>query len=87
MRLILDRIEKNTQGTKIAVFEMRDTFLKVSEDNMPQGFINELEVGDIIEAEVCENKILSAEILKNETENKRNEMKSRLNSLFNRKKK
>lgn len=86
MRLILDRIEKTQNGKKIAVFEMEDKMIKIDENNMPSGFIDQIEIGDIIEAELDGNKIISAKVLKEETQEKRKEMKSRLSNLFNRKK-
>lgn len=86
MIIILDRIEKNQSGKIIAVFEKDNEFISISEDDMPKDLINILEVGDILEAEIIENKIISAKVLKEETENKRIEMKSRLNNLFKRKK-
>ena len=86
MRLILDRIEKTQNGKKIAVFEMEDKMIKIDENNMPRGFIDQIEIGDIIEAELDGNKIISAKVLKEETQEKRKEMKSRLSNLFNRKK-
>lgn len=86
MRIILDRIEKNKSGKIIAVFEKDNEFISISEDDMPKDLINILEIGDILEAEIVENKIISAKVLKEETENKRIEIKSRLNNLFKRKK-
>ncbi len=86
MRIILDRIEKTQSGKRIAVFEADDEFIKISEDNMPKGLIDQLEVGDILEVKLDQDKIISAEILKEEADTKRAEMKSRLSNLFNRKK-
>ena len=70
----------------IIINEKDNEFISISEDDMPKDLINILEVGDILEAEIIENKIISAKVLKEETENKRIEMKSRLNNLFKRKK-
>ncbi len=86
MKLILDRIEKTEEGKRIAVFENDDEFIKISEENMPNGLIDDVAVGDIIEVEIKNGIIISAKILKEETNSKRNEMKSRLGNLFNRKK-
>lgn len=86
MRIVLDRIETNQAGKRIAIFEKGEEFIIISEDNMPKDLINTLEVGDIIEVEIVENKIISAKLLKEETENKRLEMKARLSNLFKRKK-
>jgi hypothetical protein len=86
MRMILDRIEITQSGQKIAIFEKDEEFISISEENMPKGLINTLEVGDILEVEIVENKIIFAKVLKDETESKRSEMKSRLSNLFKRKK-
>lgn len=87
MKLILDRIEKNQNGEKIAVFECGDTFYYITEANMPQNALLKLSVGDIIEADLKENRILSLTVLSEETEKKQEEMNTRLKNLFNRGKK
>lgn len=87
MKLILDRIEKNQNGEKIAVFECGDTFYYINEANMPQNALLKISVGDIIEADLKEDRILSLTVLSKETEKKQEEMSSRLKSLFNRGKK
>lgn len=78
MRLILDRIEENAQGKRIAVFELENEFVNINEDSMPDGLIDKLSSGIILEAEYNDGKITRAEILSNETEAKRQEMKRRL---------
>lgn len=85
MKLILDRIELNGHGKKIAVFENDDEFINVSEDEMPLGLMEKLSSGIMIEAEYANGKILSAELLVNETEKKRVEMKSRLSRFSSKK--
>ncbi|MGM9645690.1 MAG: hypothetical protein ACI3XS_03270 [Eubacteriales bacterium] len=87
MRLILDRISQDDKGKKIAVFEVGDDFVTISEDNMPAGFADTLTDGIIIEADYRDGVIYSATLLTEETEKKKKEMKSRLNALFNRGKK
>ncbi len=84
MKLILDRIEKTQEGKIIAIFEGDAASYHISEENMPREFIDTLQVGMIIEAEIIDNKLVSSKFLPEETEKKREEMKSRLNSLFNR---
>ena len=85
MRLILDRIVSNELGKKIAVFENDDSFINVSEEQMPNGLIDKLYSGVIIEADYSNGAISNVRLLTDETENKRAEMKSRL-SRFSRKK-
>ena len=87
MRLVLDRIEKNQIGKKIAIFECEEQFFEFFEEDMPQNALNSISVGDIIEAQVENNKLNSFKVLKEETTNKQNDISSRLNSLFNRGKK
>ena len=87
MKLILDRIEKNQDGKRIAVFEMGDEFINVNEDSMPDGLIEELSVGIILDAEVIDGKIINAKPLINETEQKRQEMKRRLGRFSSKNKK
>lgn len=86
MKLILDKIEKTQNGKIVAVFEGDNALYNITEANMPNEFINSLEVGMIIEAEIVENKLISPKFLYEETENKRKEMNKRLSNLFNRKK-
>ena len=86
MKLILDRFETDSNGKKIAVFEVDADFVLIDEYNIPNDIISQLSVGDILEAEIENGKIVSAKILNDETESKRNEMKSRLNNLFTKKK-
>ena len=86
MKLILDRFETDSNGKKIAVFEAGNDFVLIDEYNIPNDIISQLSVGDILEAEIENGKIVSAKILNDETESKRNEMKSRLNNLFTKKK-
>ena len=87
MRIVLDRVEFNSERKRIFVFEAKGEMIDVCEDDIPSDIINLINVGDIIEAELQNKKIISAKILKDETEEKRKEMKSRLNSLFSKKKK
>ena len=86
MRLVLDRIEKTQNGERIAVFEGDKDFYNILDKNMPEDFFNLLNVGMIIDAEIINDSLISPEILIDETDQKRNEMKSRLSNLFNRNK-
>ena len=86
MRLILDRIEKNRNGKRIAVFECADVFFNINEDCMPKDFIDKLKTGHILEAEIENETLVNPKILYDETEKENNKMKNRLNNLFNRNK-
>ena len=86
MRLVLDRIEKTQNGERIAVFEGDKDFYNILGKNMPEDFFNLLKVGMIIDAEIINDSLISPKILIDETDQKRNEMKSRLSNLFNRNK-
>ena len=86
MRLILDRIVSNEQGKRIAVFENDEELIKISEDKIPNGIIDELFSGIIIEADYSNGEISNVQLLVDETEKKRTEMKNRL-SRFSRKNK
>ena len=86
MRLILDRIVSNEQGKRIAVFENDEGLIKISEDKIPNGIIDELFSGIIIEADYSNGEISNVQLLVDETEKKRTEMKNRL-SRFSRKNK
>ena len=86
MRLILDRIVSNEQGKRIAVFENDEELIKISEDKIPNGIIDELFSGIIIEADYSNGEISNVQLLVDETEKKRTEMKNRL-GRFSRKNK
>ena len=87
MRIILDRIETLENGKRIAVFEFPDeSFVNIHEDNLPNGMIDKFIDGIILDAVYENGKIVSAELLFEETEKKKKEMQKRLNKLFNRNK-
>lgn len=86
MRLVLDRIENTQDGKKIVVFEGDTASYDILEENMPVGFIESLEVGMILEADIVDGNLMSPRILADETNKKRQNIKSRLNNLFNRNK-
>ena len=85
MRLVLDRIEKNAQGLRIAVLECEDENVLIDENSMPSGLIEQLFVGAIIEATFESGKIVEAQILTEETKIKKSVMRSRLDALKKRK--
>ena len=86
MRLILDRIEKKQNGKRIAIFECVDIFYNIDEDNMPVGFIDKLSSGMILDADVEADTLKNPTILENATIQEQDNMKKRLNNLFNRNK-
>ena len=87
MRIVVDRIEENQNGEKIVALEIDDKIVFLDKNDLPEGLIDTLSVGNILEAEYENGKILDAKILKDEEEAKRKEMKSRLFALKNRTKK
>ena len=74
------------RGEKIAVFEVNDSFIEISENDMPNGFINKLTYGIIIEADLVENKLANPVLLIEDTESKMQTNRARLNRLRNRNK-
>lgn len=87
MRIVVDRKEENQNGEKIVAFEIDDKIVFLDKNDLPEGLIDTLSVGNILETEYENGKILDAKILKDEEEAKRKEMKSRLFALKNRNKK
>ena len=69
------------------MIEIDDKIVFLDKNDLPEGLIDTLSVGNILEAEYENGKILDAKILKDEEEAKRKEMKSRLFALKNRNKK
>ena len=87
MRLILDRIEKNASGERIAIFENNSELIAISEASMPKGIMDQLFAGVIIEAELVGERLCEVKLLLDETEAKKEEMKSRISNLLKRNKK
>lgn len=87
MKLILDRIDVSQRGVKIATFESDYGMITISEKNMPEGFINELFINAIVEAELVDGKLSDPIIMTDESEKKERIMRSRLNGLFKKGKK
>lgn len=87
MRLILDRIERKQNGKRVAIFECVDIFYNIDEDNMPVGFMDKLSGGMILNADIEANTMKNPTILENETKQEQDNIKKRLNNLFNRNKK
>lgn len=86
MRLVLDKIEKKENGERIFVFEGNNSSYCITENKIPKDIIHSLKVGLILEADIRNEELCSPKILIDETNKKTEEMKSRLTSLFNRKK-
>ncbi len=87
MKIILDRIDKDQNGTSIACFEDENgEILLISELNMPQSFIEKLFVGAIVDCEIESGKIISASVLYDETKQREEKMKNKLKNLFNKRK-
>lgn len=87
MKIILDRIEKNANGEKIAVFECGDNMINFHESKMPTGFIDDLFEGVIVECEIIDEKIVSPKLMLDETEKAMREMRERLERIKARRKK
>ncbi|MBO5374573.1 MAG: hypothetical protein J6A54_03895, partial [Clostridia bacterium] len=77
----------NSIDERIAIFEAGDDFISVHENNMPNGLMDKLTSGLILDAQLEGNKILKAELLEKETSDKQQEMKKRIGSLLKRNKK
>ena len=84
MRFILDRIETDISGKKIAVFECDDKMIDISQDQMPKGFIDEIFDGVIIEAEYKDENLISPVILYEETEERKKKIDERFKRIFKR---
>ncbi len=87
MRFILDSIAENQRGERIATFECGEKMISINENDMPNGFVDTLFNGAIIEAELVNGKLVDPVILEKESQDKMAEMHSRLNRLRNRNKK
>ncbi|MBE6674268.1 MAG: hypothetical protein E7596_04080 [Ruminococcaceae bacterium] len=85
MKIILDRIDKNQNGEKIATFEVDKETVSFTRDQMPSGFMEKLIPNAIVECEIASGNIVNPTILFDETKQKEEEMKNRLHSLFKRK--
>lgn len=85
MKIILDRIDKNQNGEKIATFEVDKETVSFTRDQMPSGFMENLIPNAIVECEIASGNIVNPTILFDETKQKEEEMKNRLHSLFKRK--
>lgn len=85
MKLVLDRIEENENGIKIAVFENGTVMIYVDENSMPSELLCKLRAGIILDADYSDGKIIGAEILSDEENEKRASMRERLDRLKKRK--
>lgn len=86
MRLVLDRIEKKQDESRIFIFECDEMLYDINENNIPLEIIQSLKVGLILEADIINNTLCSPKILIEETNKKTDEINIRLNNLFKRKK-
>ena len=86
MKIVLDRIEKTQNGNRIFVFDGDKETYNIGENDIPKDIINELKVGMMIETEIIDGKLSSPTLLIDESNDKIDEMNSRLNNLFKRKK-
>ncbi len=86
MRIILDRIDKNQNGTEIATFEVEQKMVSFTSDQMPSGFMEKLIPNAIVECEITNGNIVDPTILFEETKQKEEEMKKRLHRLFSKRK-
>lgn len=87
MRIILDRIDRDSQGNRIATFEVGDNMVSFGCQQVPKGFFDELIPNAIVECEIIDNEIVNPVVLTEETLENEEKMKKRLHSLFKRKNK
>ena len=85
MKIFLDRIAKNQYGENVATFEVDGEMVSFAEAKMPSGFASSLIPNAIVECDIVDGCIINPVILYEETKQKEEEMKKRLNSLFKRK--
>ncbi len=86
MKIYLDRIDSNHKGEKIAVFECNDETIAFHQNNMPKGFIDELTMGIIVEAEIKDGVLVNPKLLIDETNERLAKNRLRLERLRNRNK-
>ncbi len=86
MKIYLDRIDSNQKGEKIAVFECNEEMIAFHQNNMPEGFIDKLTMGIIIEAEIKDGVLINPKLLIDETNERLTKNRSRLERLRNRNK-
>ena len=86
-RLILDRTVSRPDGKEVFVFEHTDSageirFLNFPADRIPTSLKDSLRQGDILTAEWTEDRILTGEIRREETEAAAKEANDLLQKLF-----
>ncbi len=86
MRIFLDRIDMDENGLPIATFEVGKDTVSFESSQMPKGFLDEIIPNAIVECEIVDGCIVNPVIMHEETKQKEEEMRSRLHSLFKRKK-
>jgi hypothetical protein len=85
MKIILDRIDLDGNGSKIATFEVDERFIAFSHMQVPDGFFDSLIPNAIVECEIIDGKIVNPVVLVEETKEAEEKMRRRLNGLFKRK--
>ncbi|MBP3495478.1 MAG: hypothetical protein J6K52_04650 [Clostridia bacterium] len=86
MKIYLDRIDFNHKGEKIAVFECNEKMIAFHQNNMPEGFIDKLTMGIIVEAEIKDGVLINPKLLIEETNERLTKNRMRLERLRNRNK-
>ncbi len=84
MKIILDRINLDNDGKTVAVFEVEDKMIAFGEEQMPKGFVLDLIPNSIVECEIVDGCIISPVILYEETKQREEKMRNRLNRLAKR---
>ena len=85
MRIVLDRIGYDSGGVAVATFEIGERMVDFKAEQMPTGFFESLIPNAIVECEIENGKIISAEILYEETKQREEKMRKRLQDLNKRK--
>ena len=87
MRLILDRINKDSNDKRVFAFETDNGIIIVKEDDLSKEIADKLFENIIINAEYLDGKLLNVELLLEETKEREETMKKRFASLLNKRKK
>lgn len=86
-KLVVERITKREDGTPLIIFEVMDdaptvTTLTFGADQMPEGLLDQLKVNLYLMAEYDAERILSAELLPEESDAALKSAQNRLHALF-----
>ena len=85
MKIILDRIDMDEMGLPIATFEVGGGMMTFGSDKMPKGFTDELISNAIVECEIVDGCIVNPVVLYDETKQREEKMRKRLQGLNKRK--